>query len=73
MGKGDKFMELNEQEKTIVYLIEKLANATSDENTTQEAINNICIIYAHYLLIIVYDYISYIAITHLYIAKTHLL
>ena len=66
-------MGLNEREKTIVDLIEKLAAAADDENTTQEAINNICIIYAHYLLIIVYDYISYIAITHLYIAKTHLL
>ena len=65
-------MELNEQEKTIVYLIEKLANATSDENTTQEAINNICIIYAHYLLIIVYDYTSYVIIASRSIAKTHI-
>ena len=41
MEKGDKFMELNEREQTIVNLIEKLAAAADDENTTQEAINNI--------------------------------
>ena len=34
-------MELNEREKTIVDLIEKLAAAADDENTTQEVINNI--------------------------------
>ena len=34
-------MELNEREQTIVNLIEKLAAAADDENTTQEAINNI--------------------------------
>lgn len=34
-------MELNEREKTIVDLIGKLADAASDENTTQETIDHI--------------------------------
>ena len=33
--------ELNEKEKTIVDLIGKLADAASDENTTEETIDNI--------------------------------
>ena len=33
--------QLNEREKTIVDLIGKLAEAASDENTTQEAIDGI--------------------------------
>ena len=36
-----KFMELNEKEKNIVDLIGKLADAASDESTTQETIDHI--------------------------------